>query len=225
MSIETDRDRLIHILVVHYDMFRHKAEEAADLFLHDKVLAAAKVRAIRGDGELRVDDELCGWIAYELTRRIVIDMPTARAAVDGAVRRLEDIPPPRHQASARITDATKPSLRETMWATVIFEGEDDSFRFELNEEGNRDGVHYDRSIEFAADTFPIGTKIVVYEPDEEADEEGVGASEAQLKTVSEALTSLLAWAKFELGPEMAAKQPWAGVIAKSEAALATQEPS
>jgi hypothetical protein len=34
-----DRDRLIHILVVHFDMFRDKAEEAADLFLHDKTLA------------------------------------------------------------------------------------------------------------------------------------------------------------------------------------------
>lgn len=35
-SIEKDRDRLIHILVVHCDMPRKKAEEAADLFLHDK---------------------------------------------------------------------------------------------------------------------------------------------------------------------------------------------
>ena len=52
MTTSDDRDRLIHILVVHYDMFRDKAEEAADLFLHDKVLAAAKVRAnSEGDGE------------------------------------------------------------------------------------------------------------------------------------------------------------------------------
>lgn len=38
-TLNADRDRLIHILVVHFDMFRAKAEEAADLFLHDKALA------------------------------------------------------------------------------------------------------------------------------------------------------------------------------------------
>jgi hypothetical protein len=38
-NVSAERDRLIHILVVHYDMFRDKAEEAADLFLHDKALA------------------------------------------------------------------------------------------------------------------------------------------------------------------------------------------
>jgi hypothetical protein len=42
MTISDDRDRLIHILVVHFDMFRAKAEEAADLFLHDKTLAARR---------------------------------------------------------------------------------------------------------------------------------------------------------------------------------------
>lgn len=39
MTISGQRDRLIHILVVHYDMFREKAEEAADLFLHDQTLS------------------------------------------------------------------------------------------------------------------------------------------------------------------------------------------
>lgn len=39
MSISDERDRLIHILVVHFDMLRAKAEEAADLFLHDKTLS------------------------------------------------------------------------------------------------------------------------------------------------------------------------------------------
>lgn len=39
-ALEAGRDRLIHILVVHFDMFREKAEEAADLFLHDKTLSA-----------------------------------------------------------------------------------------------------------------------------------------------------------------------------------------
>lgn len=37
--------------------------------------------------------------------------------------------------------------------------------------------------------------------------------------VREALTSLLAWTKFELAPEAITKQPWAGVIARCEAAL------
>lgn len=66
--------------------------------------------------------------------------------------------------------------REVMWAKVVFEEEDNSFLFELNEEGNRDGVHYDRSIEFAADTFPVGTRIVVYEPDEDDAPSPVGGS-------------------------------------------------
>lgn len=37
-TVSTERDRLIHILVVHFDMFRDKAEGAADLFLHHKTL-------------------------------------------------------------------------------------------------------------------------------------------------------------------------------------------
>lgn len=40
--IGSERDRLIHILVVHFNMLRTKAEEAADLFLHDKALAARR---------------------------------------------------------------------------------------------------------------------------------------------------------------------------------------
>ncbi|WP_350183415.1 hypothetical protein, partial [Devosia marina] len=127
-------------------------------------------------GQTLVGDELRGWIAYELTRRMVIDMPTARAAVDDAARRLEAVPPPRRQAAPITTDKSGPVLRETMWAKVIYEGEDNSFRFELNDEGNRDGPHYDRSIEFAADTFPAGTKIVVYEPDDEASPQPVTPS-------------------------------------------------
>lgn len=46
--LSVDRDRLIHILVVHYDMFRDKAEEAADLFLHDKTLSTPPVGAETG---------------------------------------------------------------------------------------------------------------------------------------------------------------------------------
>ena len=38
-ELSNERDRLIHILVVHFDMFRAKAEEAADLFLHDRTLS------------------------------------------------------------------------------------------------------------------------------------------------------------------------------------------
>ena len=45
------------------------------------------------------------------------------------------------------------------------------------------------------------------------------AAETKLKAATEALTSLLIWTKFELGPELASKQPWALVIANSEAAL------
>jgi len=32
-----------------------------------------------------IGEKLCGEIAYELTKRMVIDMPTARAAVDACV--------------------------------------------------------------------------------------------------------------------------------------------
>ena len=33
-----------------------------------------------------IEEKLCGAIAYELTKRMVIDMPTARAAVDAAIK-------------------------------------------------------------------------------------------------------------------------------------------
>lgn len=60
-AIDADRDRLIHILVVHFDMLRAKAEEAADLFLHDKVLAARNV----DDGPIwECKDYADGWIRY-----------------------------------------------------------------------------------------------------------------------------------------------------------------
>lgn len=50
-ALEQDRARLIHILVVHFDMFRDKAEEAADLFLHDKTLVARSVLETQEGGK------------------------------------------------------------------------------------------------------------------------------------------------------------------------------
>lgn len=47
-KITDERDRLIHILVVHFDMFRDKAEEVADLFLHDKTLASRRQEPVNG---------------------------------------------------------------------------------------------------------------------------------------------------------------------------------
>ena len=62
------------------------------------------------------------------------------------------------------TVSVKPLLTETMRAEVIYEGEDNSWLFKLSEVGNRDGVHYDRSIELSADSFPEGTVISIREP-------------------------------------------------------------
>ena len=47
-ELSDERDRLIHILVVHFDMFRAKAEEAADIFLHDKTLSRRSVDTADG---------------------------------------------------------------------------------------------------------------------------------------------------------------------------------
>lgn len=44
---------------------------------------------VRGPG---VSDAMRGEIAYQLTKRLVIDMPTARAGVDAAMRQLELTP-------------------------------------------------------------------------------------------------------------------------------------
>lgn len=38
----------------------------------------------------------------------------------------------------------------------------------------------------------------------------------------EALTSLLAFTKFELGPDLASRKPWSSLIAKAEGALSTE---
>ena len=55
------------------------------------------LEAIRRLGEVttqkapkRITDELAGAIAYQLTKRLVIDMPTARAAGDEAIKRTKD---------------------------------------------------------------------------------------------------------------------------------------
>lgn len=60
--------------------------------------------------------------------------------------------------------AVTDTLSETMWGEVVFEGEDNSFLWQLDEAGNRDGVHYELSIELSADTFPVGTRLVILEP-------------------------------------------------------------
>lgn len=65
------------------------------------------------------------------------------------------------------TGVVEPGMRETMWAKVVFEGEDQSFLWECDEEGNRDGHHYEHEIIFDPSTFPVGTKIIVSEPVEE----------------------------------------------------------
>lgn len=39
----------------------------------------------------------------------------------------------------------------------------------------------------------------------------------------EALTSIVAWTKFELGPDLAAFQPWRSVLANCEAAISKAE--
>lgn len=124
--------------------------------------AAAKIRAnSEGDGEVRgpcIPVTYCG-LATSTHVPLGSDEDHCDLCGHPAQPYAQAAPAPENEADG---------LRETMWAEVIYEGEDNSFRFELNEEGNRDGPHYDRSIEFAADTFPAGTKIIVYEPDEES---------------------------------------------------------
>lgn len=66
-ALEQDRARLIHILVVHFDMLRTKAEEVADLFLHDKTLSAP---------EEVVFCPNCGWNS-------AMDGPALPAPADG----------------------------------------------------------------------------------------------------------------------------------------------
>lgn len=53
-ELSNERDRLIHILVVHFDMFRAKAEEAADLFLHDRTLSRRSLETAGGVDEADV---------------------------------------------------------------------------------------------------------------------------------------------------------------------------
>ncbi len=52
--------------------------------------------------------------------------------------------------------------------------------------------------------------------------EPVGRSEQQLR---EALTSILAFTRFELDPDMASRKPWVTLIAKADAALASPPPA
>lgn len=58
-SLSADRDRMIHILVVHFDMFRDRAEAAADLFLHHKTLAPPTETA------WECKDYADGWIRFD----------------------------------------------------------------------------------------------------------------------------------------------------------------
>jgi hypothetical protein len=50
--------------------------------------AAAEIRA-HEEGRKVGLEEAAGEIAYQLTKRLVIDMPTARASVDAAIRTLQ----------------------------------------------------------------------------------------------------------------------------------------
>lgn len=70
----------------------------------------------------------------------------------------------RDRVIASPSTGVNDAMVETMWGEVVFEGEDNSFLWKLDEAGNQDGVHYERSIELSADTFPEGTKLVIREP-------------------------------------------------------------
>jgi hypothetical protein len=61
---------------------------------------------VRGPG---VSDAMRGEIAYQLTKRLVIDMPTARAGVDAAMRQLELTPNAGVKAAAEGSPATEGS--------------------------------------------------------------------------------------------------------------------
>lgn len=67
-KITAQRDRLIHILVVHFDMFRDKAEQAADLFLHDQSLVSP---SMAGEG---VTDDLVERLAQAMFGSVEFDL-------------------------------------------------------------------------------------------------------------------------------------------------------
>ena len=76
-------------------------------------------------------------------------------------------------AQSAATVQPSPAMRETMWGEVV-DDDYEGIAFRLTEEGNRDGHHFLKEIALAAETFPLGTKITVAEPVQQAAPSGEG---------------------------------------------------
>jgi hypothetical protein len=76
-----------------------------------------------------------------------------------------------------VASARRTPLIETMWAEVVERFDGQGVEWLCSEEGGRDS-HELRTLELAASTFPVGTRLSIREP--QAPEEGDGTHPNQM---------------------------------------------